>query len=215
MRKALPVLVAVLLLGAGVAIGWFASTVFSGAPPSPQSEKPAPQADKPALSFRIGDPELLTPAPSWETWKYPASKVDSTTGGGSGPFPGQMEFGNTERIALVTLDEFDKVWAFYKEKCQIPENLGGKTYVPFSEFGSSPGPPISRWIKLRNVVQAYSFRVPQSDALTARAFTVHSLRYQLVGFVYRPKGAESTCILLAYRPNTEFVSILKDRVVKE
>lgn len=212
MRKTLPILVAVLLLAAGVAIGWFASTLFSGGPTSPQSEKPAPQSEKPALSFRIGDPELLTAAPSWETWKYPDSNVDSSIGpGGSGS--GQIEFGGTARIALVTPDEFDKVWAFYKEKCQLDrDNLIGSSYSPFSE-ASFRG---DSWIiKLRNDVQAYSFAGPKSDALTARAFTVHSLRYQLVGFVYRPKGAESTCILLAYRPNKEFVSILKDRVVKE
>jgi hypothetical protein len=62
---------------------------------------------------------------------------------------------------------------------------------------------------------AHSFAGPKSDVLAARAFTVHSLRYQLVGFVYRPKGADSTCILLAYRPNKEFVSILKTRLLKE
>jgi hypothetical protein len=123
-----------------------------------------------------------------------------------------MEFGATARIALVTPDEFDKVWAFYQEKCQIRDYLGGETYSPFSQSGFRG----DSWIiTLRNDAQAYSFAGPKSDALTARAFTVHSLRYQLVGFVYRPKGAESTCILLAYRPNKEFVSILRDRVVKE
>ena len=213
MRKTLPILVAVLLLAAGFGTGWFASTHFSGAPTSPQSEKPAPQSERPALSFRIGDPELLTPAPSWETWKYPGSNVESSnTPGGSVAEQYQMEFGATQRIVLVTRDEFDKVWAFYKEKCQIPENLGGGNYDPISQHGRSGK---SAFIKLRNDVQAVSFAVPKSDALTARAFTVHSLRYQLVGFVYRPKGAESTCILLAYRPTNEFVSLLKDRVVKE
>jgi serine/threonine protein kinase len=164
-----------------------------------------------ALLFRIGDPELLTPAPSWETWQYPGSRVvSSVRGGGSGTV--QMEFGNTERFVLVTPDEFDKVWAFYKGKCQIPEDRNGSSYGPWSQMGRQGHQTI---FKLRNDVHAFSFAGPKSDALTARAFTVHSLRYQLVGFVYRPKGAESTCILLAYRPNTEFVSILRDRVVKE
>jgi hypothetical protein len=123
-----------------------------------------------------------------------------------------MEFGGTARIALVTPDEFDKVWAFYKEKCQLPEDFIGSSYVPFSQAGFRG----KSWIiKLRNDVQGFSFAGPKSDALASRAFTVHSLRYQLVGFVYRPKGSDSTCILLAYRPNDEFVSILRDRVAKE
>jgi hypothetical protein len=123
-----------------------------------------------------------------------------------------MEFGATARIALATSDEFENVWAFYKDKFRIPEDVIGSSFVPFSQAGFRG----KSWIiKLRNDVQAFSFAGPKSDALTARAFTVHSLRYQLVGFVYRSKGAESTCILLAYRPNEEFVSILRDRVVKE
>jgi hypothetical protein len=165
-----------------------------------------------ALLFHIGDPELLTPAPSWETWQYPGSKVDSSVGGGASSSL-QMEFGTTERIALVTPDAFDKVWAFYQEKCQFRGHIGeGSSYSPWSQAGFRGHSTI---IKLSNEVHAYSFAGPKSDALTARAFTVHSLRYQLVGFVYRPRGAESTCILLAYRPNKEFVSILKDRVIKE
>src|SRR5262249_48814755 len=161
----------------------------------------------------IGDPELLTPAPSWETWQYPGSKVDFSVGGGESSSV-QMDFGQTARIALVTPDHFDKAWAFYKEKGQLDPVAGvsGSSYVPWSQGGRQGHQTI---IKLRNDVNAYSFAGPKSDALTARAFTVHSLRYQLVGFVYRPKGAESTCILLAYRPNNEFVSVLKDRVVKE
>jgi hypothetical protein len=111
MRKTLPILVAVLLgVGAGFAIGWFASMRFSG-------QAASPQPGKPAVSFRIDDPELIKATPSWETWKYPNSKVDSSSTGG-GFSSGEMEFGATERIALVTQDEFDKVWAFYKEPPQ-------------------------------------------------------------------------------------------------
>jgi hypothetical protein len=200
MRKTLAILVAVLLLGMGVAIGWFASTRFSGPAASAQSGKPA-------VSIRIGDPELLTAAPSWETWKYPESKVESSSTGSTGFSSGEMEFGATERIALVTPDEFDKVWAFYKENCQLQDLGSGSSTYRFE--GNA------LYIKLFDDVQAHSFAGPKSDALTARAFTVHSLRYQLVGFVYRPKGATSTCVLLAYRPNKEFVSILRGRVDKE
>jgi hypothetical protein len=207
MQKVLLGIVALLLVGAGVAIGWLASRHFSGPGASPQSDKPAPgtsrQSDKPAVSFRIADPQLVADAPPWETWQYPGSKVDnSSTGGGFSS--GDMHFGTTERIALVSPDGFDKVWAFYKDKCQIRD--GSSAY----RFAGNPSN-----ITLFDDVHANSFAGPKNDALTARAFTVHSLRYQLVGFVYRPRGADSTCILLAYRPNREFISLVKERIVKE
>jgi hypothetical protein len=201
MRKTLPILVAVLLLGAGVAIGWFASTRFSGPATSPQP------GGKPAVSFGIGDPEVLTAAPSWETWEYPGSKMDSSTTGGRRSTNG-VEIGVPETIALVTPDEFDKVWAFYKEKCQLLD-LGDNP----SSFHRFEADHVYN-VKLFDDIEGRSFAGPKSDVLTTRAFTVHSWRYQLVGFVYRPKG-ESTCVLLVYRPNVEFVRMLRDQVVKE
>jgi hypothetical protein len=209
MRKLWPLLAAVLSLGVGIAIGFFAANRSAG---TESGTKPSTESGEPPISFRVGDPEvLLAAAPAWDTWKYPDSKVESsTTGGGSGPMAG-MKFGNTERIALTTPDAFDKVWAFYKEKCQLSELLSESVRNPFQAGVTGK----LRTVKVFNAPQGFSFAGPKSDALTSRAFTVHSLRYQLVGFVYRPKGAESTCILLAYRPNDEFVSLLKDHVVKE
>ena len=69
-------------------------------------------------------------------------------------------------------------------------------------------------VKLFDDVLTRSFAGPKSDALSSRSFMVHSWRYQLVGFVYRPKG-ESNCVLLVYRPNVEFVRMLRDQVVTE
>jgi hypothetical protein len=210
MGKRVAITLGVVLVVAGAfGAGWLAR----GQPAAPTSgTKPSTESGEPPISFRVGDPEvLLAAAPAWDTWKYPDSKVESsTTGGGSGPMAG-MEFGNTERIALTTPDAFDKVWAFYKEKCQLSELLSESVRNPFQAGVTGK----QRTIKVFNAPQGFSFAGPKSDALTSRAFTVHSLRYQLVGFVYRPKGAESTCILLAYRPNDEFVSLLKDHVVKE
>ncbi len=199
MRKTLAIIViAALFLGTGFALGWFSATRFS--------VSASPPSEKPPVTFRISDPEILTAAPAWENWKYPDSQVyKSSTGGGWSS--GEMEFGATEQIALVTPDDFDKVWAFYQEKYKFPP-LGGGTGEHNFEANVLT-------IKLFDDVHAFSFAVPKSDLLAARAFTVHSPRYQLVGFVYRPKGAESTCILLAYRPNKEFVSILKGRIAKE
>jgi hypothetical protein len=188
-----------MLLGVGGATGWFAARHFSGAEPTPAAQKPVP-------SIRLSDPAILDPALPWETWQYPGSKVDNSSTGG-GFTSGAIEFGATERIALVTPDDFDKVWAFYKDKCQLREPGDGTESHHFEGGGA--------YIKLFDDIQAHSFAGPKSDLLAARAFTVQSLRYQLVGFVYRPKGAASTCILLAYRPNKEFTSLLKERAAKE
>lgn len=196
------ILAAIVLLGAGAALGWFSASRFH----VPVSTL---ESGKPAVYFRIDDPELLAAAPSWETWKYPGSKLENSSTGGGFASAG-LEFGATERIALVTPDDFDKVWAFYKDKCQLRQPGDGSSNLRFE--GSASNQSVT--IKLFDDVQAHSFTGPKSDLLAARAFTVHSLRYQLVGFVYRPTGAESTCILLAYRPNKEFIGILKDRVVK-
>ena len=119
-----------------------------------------------------------------------------------------VEIGRAETIALVTPDDFDKVWAFYREKCQLLD-LGDNPSRTHRFEGT-----LFVHVKVFNDVQTRSFAGPKSDALTTRAFTVHSWRYQLVGFVYRPKG-ESTCVLLVYRPNIEFVRMLRDQVVKE
>lgn len=166
-------------------------------------QMPAP----PKTLFRVDDLNLLSPASSWEVWNYPGSQ------GGCVPLNKEMGmFGVTQRITLVTPDEFDQVWAFYQEKCRIHDRFERSEFVP-----AEPALPRGTHdvVKLLDSAPAYSFEGPPSDALSARAFTLHSLRFQLVGFIYRPVGAKTTTILLAYRPNSEFLSLVKDRLAKD
>jgi hypothetical protein len=204
MRKTLLALASILLLGAGGAFGWFAAK--RSATTAEQGTTPG----KPVVYYRAGDKDLLAPAPSWEEWKYPESRVhNSSTGGGSKV--GDIDFGSADRIALVTPDDFDKVWAFYKEKCKLRDpGDAGRTFR--SEGG---GNAQAVTVKIFDDIQAHSFEGPKTDSVQARAFSAQSLRYSLAGFVYRPKGNDSTCILLVYRPNSEFIGLLKEKLIKE
>src|SRR5262245_32310742 len=100
MRKALIGCDGILLLDVGVGIGWSAGTRSSG--------DPAPDATAPGTRYRLGDPELLAPPPSWEEWKYPDSRVH-TAGNAGRRFIGTIEAGAVDRVALVSEDDFDKV----------------------------------------------------------------------------------------------------------
>jgi hypothetical protein len=203
MQKVAFILAGILLLGVGIAIGWFAAQRTYAPTGSSASGKPA-------LYFRPSDPEILAPPPPWETWKYPSSKVDNSGTGGHHSV-GELQFSATERIALVTPDDFDQVWSWYKENCRL-QGLGVASTTHRLEGG---GDQHSMTFKIFDDIQAHSFAGPKSESLSARGFTVQSLRYTLVGFVYRQQGADATCILLAYRPNTELIGLLKDRLVKE
>ena len=124
---------------------------------------------------------------------------------------GRLGTWRDEQNSLTTTDDFDKVWTFYKEKFQLAKPDSGA----FTQRFDNDVTEKAITVKVFDDIQAHALVGPKSDLVTASGFTVHSLRYQLVGFVYRPKGADRTCILLAYRPNTEFIALLKDRLAKE
>jgi hypothetical protein len=191
------------LVVGGVA-GWFAKQLAA----TGSRVEARPDSEKAVFSYRLADADTLAPPPAWRTWEYPGSKLDNSSTGGHSTV-GELEFGHTETIALTTSDDFDKVWTFYKEKCQL--GALGRGGANFQASGNEKAIRVT----LFDNVQANGFSGPKSDLLQARAFTVHSIRYQLVGFVYRPKASDTTCILLAYRPNTEFIALMKERVVKD
>ena len=204
MRKALLAIAGVLLLAAGGAIGWFA------AKRSPTTAEQGTTPGKPVVYYRAGGKDLLAPAPSWEEWKYPESRaLSSSTGGGSKV--GDIELRSADRVALVTPDDFDKVWAFYKERCKLRDPGDAGSTVRIEGGGNEQ----AATVKIFDDVRAHSLEGPKSESVQARAFSVQSLRYSLAGFVYRPKGGDSTCVLLLYRPNTEFIGLLKEKLVKE
>src|SRR5207249_12232727 len=130
---------------------------------------------------------------------------------GRGGKLGDLEFGSADRVALTTADDFDKVWSFYKDKCKLLDPGDSSSTVRFEGGGSAQ----AITFKVFDDIQAHSFEGPKTAAVRARAFSVKSLRYTLVGFVYRPAAADATSILLVYRPNKEFISLLKEKMVKE
>ena len=111
------------------------------------------------------------------------------------------------RVALVTEDDFDKVWAFYQDRCKLD------TPRPMRFEGGGSAEAIT--LKVFDDVQANSLEGPKTDPPGAKAFAVKSLRYTLVGFVHRPAPAGPTSILLVYRPNKEFLSLLREKVARE
>jgi hypothetical protein len=214
MRKAILTLASILLLAAGGGIGWFAAKqgadTQGGQPGSPAGEHGAAPG-KPVVHFRAGDPELLAPMPSWEEWKYPGSRVSNSSTGESYKVGEIMEFSTADRVTLLTPDEFEKVWAFYKGKCKLRDPGDACGTLRYEVAGTER----SKTVKLFDDIRAHSFEGLKSEAVQARAFSVQTLRYSLAGFVYRPRESESTCIQLVYRPNTEFMSLVKDKMIKD
>jgi hypothetical protein len=97
-RKAQLGIAGVVLLAVGVAIGLFVGTRAGGAGrPGARSEQAgapgragegAPRITPDATRFRAGHPELLAPAPLWEEWKYPDSRVHTSANAGKSGIPG-------------------------------------------------------------------------------------------------------------------------------
>ena len=59
MRKLWPLLAAVLSLGVGIAIGFFAANRSAG---TESGTKPGSESGEPPITFRVGDPEVLLAA---------------------------------------------------------------------------------------------------------------------------------------------------------
>lgn len=220
MRKVILGSAGVLLLALGVVLGWFAGTRSSGAARpvggadgNAQSGNPVPDPIAPGTRYRAGDPELLAPAPSWQEWKYPNSQVHKAGNAGRF-FIGKIEGGAVDRVALVSKDDFDKVWTFYRDKVEQKVLADGRTPSSVS------GPEWEGDKKVPTVIvndrhYACTAEGPDSDLLRARGFWVQSRRYKLAGFIYRAKGSDSTGILLFYRPDSEFIGLLKEKMVRE
>jgi hypothetical protein len=195
---------AVVLLLLGVALGWLAGRFLESPTAAGEVQK------QPVVRFRPENPQLLAEPPSWEEWKYPNSQLHSSVTGGARTM-GELPFGSTDKIALKTPDDFDKVWSFYQEKGKLlPPGTGGGS-IRVEAWGN--GKQIA--VKLFDDLQTGTLLGPEHESVKARGFVVHSLRYQLCGFVYRPAAAEETTIFLFYRPNKEFLGLLKDRLADE
>jgi hypothetical protein len=196
------VVASLVLFGAGVAVGWFAAKRGTD---TTQPNTPG----KPVVFYRA-DKDVLAPVPSWEEWRYPDSRPHNTSTGG-GATVGEIEISGAARVVLVTPDDFEKVWAFYKDKFKLRDPGDASSSHRFEGGGNEQAVTV----KIFDDVQAHTLEGPKSEGVQARGFSVQSLRYSLAGFVFRPKGGDATTIMLVYRPNTEFIGLLKDKLVKD
>jgi hypothetical protein len=193
MRKLAVPLTANLLLSAGILIGWIAArqNLFG----------------RLAVKFEPGDAELLSDPPSWKDWQYPGSRIHMSQTG-SGHALGGIEFGNADRVVLTTPDDFDTVWAFYQDTCKLKDPGTNSMEFRLEVTGSGN----SMTLKIFDDILSHSFEGPANEFVRTRGFVVESLRYTFVGFVSRPVASNSTDIFLVYRPNREFISLLKERI---
>jgi hypothetical protein len=219
MRKAILGSVGVILLTVGVVIGWFAGAQsrsaarpVAGADGSASPENPVPDSTAPGTRYRAGDPGLLAPAPSWEEWKYPDSRVHKAGNAGKASV-GKIEVSGVDRVALVSKDDFDKVWTFYRDKGEQKVLAAGRT--PLAVQGHEwEGDKKVLTVALHDRHYACATEGPESDLLQVKGFWVRSLRYRLAGFIYRAKGSDSTGILLFSHPSSEFTGLLKGKSVE-
>jgi hypothetical protein len=209
MRKTLLVSAGILLLTVGVGIGWFTGTRSNGAASSLVG---AGGNAQPGTRYRAGDPELLAPPPSWEEWKYPGSRVHKAGNAGR-RFIGTIDAGAVDRVALVSEDDFEKVWAFYRDK--VEQKVLAAARTPPAVSGQDEGDRKAMTVTIYDRPYACTTEGPESDLLQAKAFWVQSLRYKLAGSIYRAKGSDATSILLFYCPSGEFIGLLKDRLITE
>jgi len=210
MRNVLLGSAGVLLMALSAVVGWFAGTRSSGAA---QSGNPATDPTAPGTRYRVGDPELFAPPPSWEEWKYPKSQVHKADNAGRSVL-GKIEVAAVDRVALVSEDDFDKVWAFYRDKVEqlVRADARAPSSVPGHE---SEGDKKVSTVIVNDRHYACTAEGPESDLLRAKGFWVQSRRYKLAGFIYRANGSDSTGILLFYRPDSEFIGLLKETMTRE
>jgi hypothetical protein len=130
---------------------------------------------------------------------------------GTGCTVGGITVSGTAQVTLLTTHDFDRVWAYYQQKCKLRAPGTAMTTIRSEMSGTQSQITYT----LYDDVQPHSFQGFKSDLLRARGFYVQSLHYTLVGFVYQLTESNQTCIHLVYRPNTEFISLLKDRLAKD
>jgi hypothetical protein len=220
MRKAVLGSAAILLLAIGVGIGWLAGArsrdaapPVAGAEGKAQPKNPAPAATAPGTRYRVGDPGVFAPPPSWEEWKYPDSRVHQAKNAGPS-FIGKIKSGAVDWVALVSKDDFDKVWGFYRDKVEQKVLADGRTPTAVSGHEWEGGKRVPT-VTIYDRHYACATEPPESDLLKAKGFWVQTLRYKLAVFISRAKGSDSTDILLFYRTDSEFIGLLKEELIRE
>jgi hypothetical protein len=161
----------------------------------------------------VGDARVLAAPPSWEEWKYPNSRVHQAKS--AGPFfVGKIKSGAVDWVTLVSNDDFDKVWGFYRDKSEQKVLADGRT--PAAVVGQEwEGGKRVPTVTIYDRHYACTAEAPRGDRPGARGFWVQTLRYKLAGFISRAEGSDSTDILLFYRTDNKFLGLLKEELIRE
>jgi hypothetical protein len=221
MRKTLLAIAGVLLLAVGWVMGWFAG-LRSSSGPVPVPEVPAeldhskplfgPGSGVSGVRYRAGHQRLLDPAPSWEEWKYPDSRVHGVTKSGETSL-GEIALGGITRVALTTPHDFDTVWAFYRNAIDAEHFRDGRPSNKY-QHDEVDGKKVLTVTVFDNIYACFA-ETQKADARQARGFWVRSLRYNLVGLVFRARGGDTTDVLLLHQPNDDFLGLFKEKLVKD
>jgi hypothetical protein len=188
--------VVIVLVGGGFAAGFIYSRQFPGSTGSSD--------DVPRVRFYPEDASVFTAPPGWEEWRYPDSKVhrfsDSATMTDHG-----VQFSTSAQAVLTTPDDFDKVCDYYKRKCDL--RPPGASPAIFKDYGS--GLDKDFWLVIYDTRNSNWLVGPDSPSGKHMGFDVSTTRYHLAGFVYRGERDDVTQVMLALRPQTEFLSVAK------
>lgn len=169
--------------------------------------------------YRLGEPGILSRPPEMEYWQYPSATVE-TAGRRGWAWPETAPVDRSWYIVMTTPDEVDRVWAYYRKVCKLVPDPTHPVRDPALGPPIGPVPPPAHILGRSEFEGGVLTLFDDTDGCPllppeqagARAFMVHALTYQLVGFVYRPAGAGVTRIVLTYRPLTMSTELLKDRI---
>jgi hypothetical protein len=197
MRKNKLLVFGILMFLAGAALGWFiARKGLTRATPVP--------------TYRLENDELLTSGPPWQDWQYPGSRIHSS-GTNNRAKIGGIGFGSEIRVVMDTPDDFDTVWNHYQKMNAIREPSDNGTSPQLQKVNFDETSPFTVFDETR----AHSMEWFTSESVQAKGFSVQTLRYSLIAFVYRPKDRHKTCIIISYKPHIEFIDLLNEKLQRK
>jgi hypothetical protein len=187
----------VVLFAAGIGLGMLVQYKLQ----SGMAEATAEGAARPFVQLAkglAGEGDLGPPAPPVDDWRYPDAAEQGRTKGGSLEVGGQTVKPAPFYVLWTTPDDYEKVVAFYGEKCGVGPTPGGGIGTKFQATADKVQTEVN--FSLRDE------RVPTAS-LDSRPVRVLCLRqrcgsYDVAVFITRAQGEKHTHIILLYEPRT-------------